>query len=219
LAVRGTGLALVTSAGLIASKVAPMLAAAFIAPAPVTIALTFAAAFFLKFVPAPLAIPIPALAFNALAPLALARLGGGRAIGWRGGCGRHTLARLGKVPVAPSASVMFALLAFAGLAGPGCRLRGHRLPTLLRTVLVAVPVAIMARPAFVGPAAGPPDFDQFWNRGGLHRSLSDGCIRRGSLAGAGHLRRCWCRHLFLNLLLSLFLCCLRSRRFRGSHLL
>src|SRR6266404_109222 len=112
-----------------------MLAAAFIAPAPVTISLTFAAAFFLEFVPAPLAIPLPAFAFNARAPLALvlARFGGGRGIGWRGRSNRRTLARLVKLPMASSAPVMFALLAFARLAGPSCGLRGRRLRTLLRT--------------------------------------------------------------------------------------
>ena len=103
------------------------------------------------------------------------------------------------VKILPIAATMvttplaYALACFARLAAR----RGLGLLTFLLTIVMAVAIAIVARPAIVHPAAGTPDIDQFglrWHcrrRGGLDRgdglggdNLGDGGKLCGGL-GAG----------------------------------
>src|SRR4051794_706695 len=178
-----------------AGVAAALVAAALVASAevtatlvtPATLLVAIAAEFFRTAAAALVVAVVAALAFKTLAWRAAvvgarigARLDGRRALGAGGRCdlGRRA-PRVAGIAMGLAAPVLVTL-GFCPVDGGGALTGGgYGLRALLRTVVAALmpgTVAIMARPAFFGTAAGTPDFDQFGHSRRFRCGL--GCRRR-----------------------------------------
>src|SRR5258707_9433169 len=112
------------------------------------------------------------------------------------------------IAVTPSAAMPFAFSALAGLVCASGRLRAF-----LRTIPMVMTVAIMTRPALLGPATGPPDLDHLRRRNHIGHSSGGRRVCRRGIASCCRLRR---RFNGGNLLLRRFRWCSIDRRDRIS---
>ena len=153
------------------------------------------------FLPALFAVALPALvsllALETLAggtALVLARLANRRGVGGSSGCGfgRHLGTRFAELVVAFAATAAMPLVfwSFAGLARGRAGWRAFR-----ETRVMALTVAIVARPALFRTPTGPPDFDQFGGSDGFRRRR--GRFRRRHLGGGRRLGGCLGRDMIL----------------------